>query len=55
MAHTDCANIDRNREHCPCGEVDCDKHGVCCECIVAHTDNDSFPSCVRELIFGKKE
>ena len=50
MAKTDCVNISRNEEKCPCTKMDCERHGVCCECIWAHAERDSLPSCLRTRI-----
>ena len=47
MSKTDCVNIESNEENCPCSSVECDRRGVCCECIRAHLEKDSLPSCVR--------
>ena len=42
-----CVNIEENRENCPCSAVDCERYGVCCECISAHLVRNSLPSCVK--------
>ncbi len=47
MAENSCVNIERNKENCTCGSEDCGNYGLCCECIVAHSNNDSLPSCLR--------
>ena len=50
MAKTDCVNIETNEQNCPCASLTYDRHGVCCECLRAHTDGDSLPSCLRAKI-----
>ncbi len=50
MSKTNCVNIDTNEEDCPCDALDCERHGVCCECILAHSSSDSLPSCLRVKI-----
>ena len=50
MSKTNCVNIELNEEHCACASVDCERHGVCCECIVAHSSKDSLPSCLKVKI-----
>ena len=47
MAKTNCVNIETNEENCSCANLDCDRHGVCCECIRVHSDNNGLPSCLR--------
>ena len=50
MAKTDCVNIEVNEENCTCTSSDCDRHGVCCECLRVHSDGDSLPGCLRAKI-----
>jgi len=38
-----------NEKACPCTSMDCPRHGICCECIVAHASRDSLPGCLRTL------
>ena len=47
MSKTNCVNIETNEDNCPCESLDCERHGVCCECILAHSSKDSLPSCLR--------
>ena len=54
MAKTDCVNIKVNEEKCTCTSLDCDKHGVCCECLRVHLGKDSLPSCVKVKIQDSK-
>ena len=39
----DCANRAPNDEFCPCGEVSCDRHGLCCDCIRFHWGHKVWP------------
>ena len=50
MAKTNCVNIETNEENCSCSAIDCERHGVCCECLRAHSDNDSLPGCLKTKI-----
>ncbi len=50
MGKTDCVNIEINEESCTCTATDCDRHGVCCECLRAHTGADGLPGCLRSKI-----
>ena len=44
-----CPNKASNEETCPCQSKDCERHGVCCECIRAHIAGGSLPMCAREV------
>ena len=50
MSKTNCVNIETNKENCSCEALDCERHGMCCECILAHSSKDSLPSCLRGRI-----
>ena len=50
MSKTNCVNIEINKEKCYCSSFDCERYGICCECIRAHSDGDSLPSCLRAKI-----
>ena len=39
----------KNEEQCPCAATECERHGVCCECLRAHVANKALPSCLRDL------
>jgi len=43
----ECPNIDANEIDCPCGASDCERHGICCECIKYHRSQGGRPACVR--------
>lgn len=32
----DCANYELNQEMCPCPNLGCANHGICCECLANH-------------------
>ncbi|WP_051294898.1 DUF6485 family protein [Maridesulfovibrio bastinii] len=44
-ANKTCVNIDINNSGCPCTNLRCPKHGVCCECIAHHKNKDQLPAC----------
>jgi hypothetical protein len=46
MSKTNCVNIETNEENCPCETLDCERHAVCCECILA----DGLPACLKAKI-----
>ena len=50
MAKTNCVNIETNEENCSCSAIDCERHGVCCECLRAHLGGNGLPGCVRTKI-----
>jgi len=43
----ECSNLKENNEKCPCKEIDCERHGTCCECIRFHKSRGSPPACLR--------
>lgn len=47
MSKETCVNIKNNDQDCPCPSSDCERHGVCCECVSAHASKDSLPSCLK--------
>ena len=50
MSKANCVNIETNEENCPSEALDCERHGTCCECILAHSSKDSLPSCLKVRI-----
>ena len=40
---------EENKEKCTCEAEDCERRGVCCECLRAHLSRRSLPTCMREL------
>ncbi len=42
--------------YCSCPKVDCERHGLCCRCIVEHKNRldaefiKRFPHCLRGLV-----
>jgi len=47
MVREKCPNKEENRKDCPCGEKDCENHGICCLCIRYHKMNGGMPACLR--------
>jgi len=41
--------VDDNKDQCSCTSTDCERRGICCECLRAHLAQQSLPSCMREL------
>ena len=55
MSESNCVNIDRNNEHCTCPSADCERHGICCECISAHSNKDTLPACLKVKLKESKK
>ena len=55
MSKENCVNIEINEKNCPCESLECEMHGVCCECIVANSSKDLLPSCLRVRIQESRE
>ena len=53
---TDCALRDEINTFCSCPKTDCQNHGLCCACILAHKHRldapieKRFPHCLRDLV-----
>lgn len=45
----DCPNYEINKQMCPCTETDCERHGICCECVAYHRKSTQWPltACMR--------
>jgi len=43
----DCPNKKENEKECSCSDENCERHGVCCECIKYHREKGGKPSCFR--------
>lgn len=54
MPENPCPNKASNEQTCPCTAADCERHGVCCECIRNHVAGGSLPMCAREVAKGMK-
>ncbi|MCG6894099.1 MAG: hypothetical protein LJE65_10870 [Desulfobacteraceae bacterium] len=52
----ECSHRDTINAFCSCPKTDCPRHGICCQCILAHkrrTDDPlakRLPHCLRELL-----
>jgi hypothetical protein len=54
MPENPCPNKASNEQTCPCTATDCERHGVCCECLRAHLSGGSLPACAREVARNMK-
>jgi len=36
---------EENLKNCPCTYPNCDKKGICCECIKHHRERGELPAC----------
>ncbi len=43
----DCPGYDRNVANCPCESTDCERKGICCECVANHRAKGNRPACLR--------
>ena len=46
----ECPNKEENAEQCTCGAEDCERRGVCCECVRAHRAKGNLPTCLRKMM-----
>jgi hypothetical protein len=53
MPEKPCPNKSSNEQTCPCQAKDCERHGVCCECIRNHVASGSLPMCARDVAAKK--
>ncbi len=48
-----CPVQEKINEYCSCPKTECERHGICCECIVEHKNREGvafpikFPHCLR--------
>ncbi|WP_084154161.1 DUF6485 family protein [Maridesulfovibrio frigidus] len=45
MSLENCSNKVNNAKNCPCTYTNCDKHGLCCDCVQYHRKKDQLPAC----------
>ena len=56
-----CPKRQQIEEYCSCPKQDCPRHGLCCECIVAHkarveeTLLKRLPHCLRDMVADAQE
>lgn len=43
----ECPNVKTNKEQCRCPYDDCERHGVCCECVRYHREQGQKPMCLK--------
>ncbi len=43
----DCVNYELNLQMCPCTNEDCERRGICCECLQAHYAYQKPSACMR--------
>ncbi len=44
----DC-KVESNKATCGCPSKDCERKGICCDCLRAHLPKKSLPMCMRKL------
>ena len=51
-----CPVREKINAYCSCPKIECERHGLCCECIINHKKRvgdpieKRLPHCLRELI-----
>ena len=55
MSETKCVNIKKNKEYCPCASVECERYGICCDCVRSSLDEVVLPSCMSTKIKNDKQ
>ncbi len=45
--------VDANKAKCACGSEDCERRGMCCECLRYHLAKKSLPACIKKLDWVK--
>ncbi len=48
MSKRECLNKYENEQDCPCPDENCERHGICCECIKYHKNKKNMPVCLRK-------
>lgn len=41
--------VEKNKQSCACPSKNCERNGVCCDCLRAHLSRKSLPMCMRKL------
>jgi len=44
-----CKNYERNLSKCNC-LIECDKKGICCDCIAFHRKLNQVPACLKDVV-----
>ena len=44
----ECPNKQKNFEQCSCSADDCDRKGICCECVAYHRSEGQLPACMKK-------
>ncbi len=39
---------DENEKSCACKDTDCERHGICCDCVRYHRKAGNLPKCLRK-------
>ena len=42
-----------NQETCTCTNIECPRHGKCCECVNFHLEKGTPVSCMKEMLKSK--
>lgn len=44
---------EENKVDCSCSHKDCERNGLCCECVAYHRAKDQLPCCLRYILEKK--
>ena len=42
-----CTSYEQNKNECPCQNMECERRGICCDCIRHHRKRGSTVACMR--------
>jgi hypothetical protein len=42
----ECINKKKNMAYCTCSYQGCPNHGICCQCLRSHWENQELPGCL---------
>lgn len=45
----ECLYKKRNTEKCSCIHSECERYGICCECIRFHMEKKQVPACIFKM------
>ena len=46
----ECQSRESNAAQCACKSKDCERRGLCCQCVASHRSRGNLPACLRDLV-----
>jgi hypothetical protein len=43
----ECPKREVNLANCPCENMECERRGICCECVANHRAKGNRPACMK--------